>query len=82
MVSCCSAKDHKGIEIEKFVSHRSWKKYMDTLRGPTGRSRQVQAERAVEPGAHTFIRVHDWNALAFPGLVWTGQLKPKRIRFR
>lgn len=43
---------------------------------------RVQAERAVGPGAHAFIRIHGWNALAFPGLVWTGQLKWKKIRFR
>lgn len=40
MVSYGSAKDHKGIEIERFISHRSWRKYMDALRGHTGRSRQ------------------------------------------
>lgn len=37
-------KDHREIEIEKFITHRSWRRYMAQLKGPLreikARSRQ------------------------------------------
>ena len=27
-------KDHKGIEIEKFIIYRSWRRYVACLQGP------------------------------------------------
>ena len=31
-----STNDHKGIEIEKFIAHRSWRKYTAYVEGPHG----------------------------------------------
>lgn len=36
MVSYSSAKNHKGIKIEKCISNRSWRKYMSCLKGLPG----------------------------------------------
>lgn len=41
MVNQSSTKDHKGIEIWKFVIHRSWRKYVVCL---PGSGRDVKAE--------------------------------------
>ena len=57
-VNCGSTKDHSGIEIEKFIAHRS----LTAMQGSQGR---MQAEREAGPGAHAFISVHRGNALGF-----------------
>lgn len=49
--------------MEKFISHRSWRKYVACLKGSTEAAQsKVQAERPIGPGAHAFIRVLRWNA--------------------
>lgn len=49
MVCCGSTKDHNGVEIEKFIIHRSWKKYAACFEEPHRRSKQgLGKERARE----------------------------------
>lgn len=55
MVRLGSMKDHKGIEMERFITHRS--------RGGQG---VLQIECAGS-GAQSFIRIWGWSALGFPG---------------
>ena len=64
MVSLGSTTDCQGIEIEKFVTHRSWRRSIAQLEGT---HREVQAEGRAEPGAYAFIGVHRQSALGFPG---------------
>lgn len=51
IVSTGSNKDYKGFDIEKFITLRSWRKYMAKLVGPC---RKVKAgagrETALAPG--------------------------------
>ena len=61
-------KDHRESEIEKFITHRSWRGCTACLKGPHGRSRQG-AGRDIEagPGAHASRKVLAWSAVRFPG---------------
>lgn len=56
-VSHSSTEDHKGVEAEKCVAYRSWRKYMAHLRGHWRGQGRVQAEITAGPGARAFIRV-------------------------
>ena len=40
------------------------------LRGATWGKSRLSAEREAGPGAQSFIRVHGWSAVGFPG--WAG----------
>lgn len=40
-----STEGYKEIEIEKFVTHKSWRKYVVCLKGPWGGQGREQAER-------------------------------------
>ena len=42
MVSHGSTKDHKGIEIDKLITHRSWRRYIAHLEGPCGEVKERQ----------------------------------------
>lgn len=53
-------KDHRESEVEKLISHRSWRRYTALQEGPRGRSRQVQA--------HAFSRVREGSVSRVPGL--------------
>lgn len=53
-------KDHRESEIEKLISHRSWRRYTALQEGPHGRSRQVQA--------HAFSRVREGSVSRVPGV--------------
>lgn len=53
----CSTKSHKGIEIEKFVIHRSLKKYLSLPQEATwGDQVMVPAERVTRLGAMSLLR--------------------------
>lgn len=53
----------KEAEIEKFITYRTWKKYMVFLEGATWES-QAEYRQTVR---YAFIKVHGWNALEFLG---------------
>lgn len=77
-----STKDHKGIEIEKFISHRSQRIYMAHLQGPPlqGGQGKVQAERAIGHGAHAFSGVYRWSVGASKlRLGWSIETKDNRV---
>lgn len=81
MVSCDSTKDHREIEIEKFMTCRSWRKYMaPTAQGTTqwGQDR-AQAERGRD-WAHVFTRVHV-QCFEVPELRLDGSIQTKRSSF-
>ena len=57
-------KTNREIEVEKFITHRSWRKYLTNLKGPRGEVK-AEADRKAGPGGHAFIRVCGWSALGF-----------------
>ena len=67
----------RGFEIEKFISHRSWRKYTAHLEGPHEAVQAECPERETGPGVHVFIRVHGWSALGSPDYSWIGQSNQK-----
>lgn len=67
LVNQGSAKDHKGIKIEKLTTHSPGGSTQHDSRGHAGTPRQsVNRESPAEPGAHDFIRVYWWSALGLP----------------
>lgn len=59
MMSSDSTKGHKGIEIEKLVTQRSWRRYMVCLKDLVGRPRKSTGRETAELGTHAFIRVSE-----------------------
>ena len=57
MASQGSVKDHKGIEVKKLITHRSWRRYAAKLEKPFGDIKEgySQKESTVGPGAHAFL---------------------------
>ena len=51
MLSHSSIKDRKGIVIEKFITHRSWRRYTTYLKG--GQSRMLTERWGQDPGHMT-----------------------------
>lgn len=52
-------KTKRESEIEKFITHRSWRRYTECLEGTQRwglewREDRVQVEQAAEPGAHLY----------------------------
>lgn len=57
-------KTTREIEIEKFITCRSWRKYTAQLKGHTlGGQGRVLTEKEIGPKARAFIRVYGWSAL-------------------
>lgn len=59
----------REIEIEKYITHRSQRKYLACLKEP---QREVkvecrQRERETGPGAHAFTRILEWRVMGFLG---------------
>lgn len=75
MVCCGSTKDHNGVEIEKLIIHRSWKKYAACFEEPHRRSKQGlgkerERERERGPRANAFIRLCEGSSLGLLGQNW------------
>lgn len=69
MVNQVSTKDHKGIEREKSIAHRSWREYMACLREPGGEVKAGCRQSVQGAGwSPHLIRVHGWSSLRFPGV--------------
>lgn len=72
MESCSSIKDHREIEREKFITHRSQGGIRCAPRGHTGRSRQSTAySQKDRTRAYAFIRLHRMH--------WSSQAKAKLV---
>ena len=70
MVSCGSTTGHRRKWNRKFMTHRSWRKCKACLQGLHGEVKAEFRERwrgQAGPWAHSFIRIHGWSALGFPG---------------
>ena len=68
----CFNNSTRETKVEKFITHRSWRKYTAGLQGPYG---EIKAEyRDTGPKAHAFTRVCRWSALGFQI-----QFKPKEL---
>lgn len=52
MVSFISTKYHKRIEIEKFITHKSWKKYMASLERPHGEVKTRYSKNSWQDQGH------------------------------
>lgn len=66
--------------MEKFISHRSWGKYMEHLEGPL-REVKPECRQRERQDLGSFIRVCGWSTLEFPGQGTIGQVKQKRAGF-
>lgn len=69
----------REIKIEKFITHRSWRKDPMISRVQQG-GREVKSEcrkREIGPGARASIRVYEWSALEFLGEGQSNQCKGK-----
>lgn len=60
-------KTSRRSEIQKLITHRSWRK-----RGHVAIKARYR-QRVAGPRAQAFIRVCGWSALGFLGYVWIGQ---------
>lgn len=67
-------KDHKESETEKFITHRSGRRFA-ARRGAAA----VQACEAAGRGARACNRVRGWSVSRAPG--WLGHLEPKSHHF-
>ena len=76
MVSSGSTKD-KEIQIEKCITHRSWRNCTAYLEGPHGAVKAECRRRVRGSGAHAYIKVQRWSTLGFPGYSQIGQFIPK-----
>ena len=56
----------RRIEIETFITHRSWRRYLAQFQGLHREVSASYREKEAGPGAHAFIRVSGWSALGFP----------------
>lgn len=57
----------RDIEMEKLITHRSWRKSTARLKGPHGEVKAECRQREAGPWGHTFIRVYGWSVVGFPG---------------
>ena len=65
MVSCDSTKDHREIEIEKLVTHRSSRIDTAPLEEPHPEVKTGHRWRATGTEARAFVRVHGWSPVRF-----------------
>lgn len=68
----------RQIEIEKFNTHRSWRKYGTCLEGPHEEVKAGYRQKKSGRGAHAFMRACEWSALEFLGYSWIGEFKLKK----
>lgn len=61
-----SRTDHTEVEIQEFITHRSWRKYVSASRGCVGRSGPSAGSEA-GPGAQACVRVFGWSASGSQG---------------
>lgn len=79
-VKCDSTKDRNGVEIDKFIIYRSWRKYTACLEEPHRKSRQGvgrEREREREDLEKISVLGSVVGALGFLGQSQISQFKPK-----
>lgn len=65
MVSWGSTKDCKRIKAEKFITHRSWRKYMASLGGPHSEVKAGCSRETWQELGHMPLLGSQWGALGF-----------------
>ena len=76
MVSPGSTRGRKGIETEKFIARRSWRKCTAYAGGAHVEVKAGCRQRGAGCGAWAFFKVHGWSASGFPAKPdWSVQTK-------
>lgn len=70
----------RGIKIEKFITQKSWKRYLLCSQDHKGRSRQGAGRKRGRSWGTCFIRVCVWSVLKFLVYGQIGQFKTKKSR--